>query len=289
MSFLTRSCIPLAISVGLAVSLSMASTSAKKSSQQEERNVDKGTYKNEPIEIVGLKNKKGKFKLGQKIKDDDEWLDGLTVTVANRTSKTISSVVIDVIFHRPENDRTSNDPPYVYTLHFSANPFFPEYELRDKSKVIRPGEAVDITVSEEDYRQIKEFLRQAEYPASIKRVQLVIKAVGYEDGTIWSGGTTFKRDPNNPNRILEEEEKSGREQQLPAGFLAAGLYGPTRFFIANAAWVACSGADVRGVWEERLAAEGVVRRDIPTGRASDVLEGLRHAQHEQYRQEQPTL
>ncbi len=32
---------------------------------------------------------------------------------------------------------SSNGAPYVYTLHFSANPFFPEYELRDKSKVIK--------------------------------------------------------------------------------------------------------------------------------------------------------
>lgn len=224
----------------------MASASAGKFSQQEERKVEKDAFRNEPIEIVGMKNRKGKFKLSQKITDDDEWLENFSVTVVNRSGKTITGVVIDIIFHRPENDGKSNDPPYVYTLHFSANPFFPEYELRDRSKVIKPGEAVDITVSEEDYRQNKEFLRQAEYTAGIKRVQLVIKAVGYEDGTIWSGGTTFRRDPNNPNRILEEEEKSGREQQLPAGFLAAGLYEPARPYIVNAAWIEPAPAQMLG-------------------------------------------
>ncbi|HKG12143.1 MAG TPA: hypothetical protein VKB12_02350 [Pyrinomonadaceae bacterium] len=221
MSSLTRSFTALAISVGLAVGLSIAPSSAKKSGQQEERKVEKDASKNEPIEIVGLKNKKGKFKLSQKLTDDDDWLDGFAVTVVNRSSKTITSVVIDVIFPRPENHKTSNDPPYVYTLHFSANPFFPEYELRDKSKVIRPGETVDITVSDEDYRQNNVFLRQVEYPTRIKRIELVLKTVGYEDGTIWEGGTMFKRDPNNPNRIIEEEEKSGREQQPPAGFLSS--------------------------------------------------------------------
>ncbi len=216
MPFLTRSCIPLAVSVGLAVSLSMASSSAKRAVRQDERRVEKDTFKNEPIEIVGLKNKKGKFKLRQKIKDDDDWLDGFTVTVVNRTSKTISSVVIDVIFNRPENHKTSGDPPYVYRLHFSANPFFPEYQLRDKSKVIRPGEEADLVISDEDYRQNSEFLRQAGYVLGVKRLDLVINAVGYEDGTIWSGGTMFKRDPNDPNRILEEEENPAGSNKLPA-------------------------------------------------------------------------
>lgn len=209
MSFLTRSCIPLAVSAGLAAALSVAPSNAWKVGQQDERRVEKGTFKNEPIEIVGLKNKKGKFKLGQKINDDDGWLDGFTVTVVNRTSKTISSVVIDVIFPRPENHKTSGDPPYVYRLHFSAVPFFPEYQLRDKSKVIRPGEEADLVISDEDYKQNNEFLRQAGYVLGVKRLDLVINAVGYEDGTIWSGGSMFKRDPNDPNRILEEEEQPG--------------------------------------------------------------------------------
>lgn len=207
MPFLTRSCIPLAISVGLLVSPSLATSSAGKPTQQNEHKVDKRGYKNEPIEIVGLKNKKGKFKLNQKFMEDDDWLDGFAVTVVNRTSKTITSVVITIIFPRPENHKTSNDPPYVYALHFSANPFFPEYELRDKSKVIKPGEAIDIAVSDEDYRQNNIFLNQVEYPTSIKRIELVLDTVGYEDGTIWSGGTMFKRDPNNPNKILEEKEE----------------------------------------------------------------------------------
>src|ERR1700749_2209464 len=199
MSFLTRSCTLLAIALGLAFSPGTGASNAKRSSQQEERKVEKGAYKNEPIEIVGLKNKKGKFKLSQKINDDDEWLDGFAVTVVNRTPKTITSVVITVIFHRPGGDRTYNDLPFVYTLHFSANPFFPEYESRDKTKVIRPGESADIAVSDEDYRQNKEFLKQAGYPPDVKRVELIIDTVGYEDGTIWSGGSMFKRDPKDPN------------------------------------------------------------------------------------------
>jgi hypothetical protein len=231
MSFLTRSCIPLAISLGLLVSPSLATSSARKLTQHEERKVKKDTYKNEPIEIVGLKNKKGKFKLNQKLADDDDWLDGFAVTVVNRTSKTISSVVITMIFHRPENHKTSNDPPYVYTLHFSANPFFPEYELRDKSKVIKPGESIDIAVSDEDYRQNNIFLRQVEYPASIKRVELVLDTVGYEDGTIWSGGTMFKHDPNNPNRILEEKEarnSSATSRRSPPHRSASGATASSR-------------------------------------------------------------
>lgn len=242
MSFLTRSCVPLLVLVGLAVSLSMASPSAGKVGRQDERRVEKDKFKNEPIEIVGLKNKKGKFKLNQKIDDDDEWLDGFGVTVVNRTQKTITSVVITIVFHRPGSDNPYNDLPFVYTLHFSANPFFPEYQLRDKTKVIRPGESADIVVSDDDYRQNKEFLKQAGYPPDVKRVDLLIDTVGYEDGTIWSGGSMFKRDPKDPNKILEEEEKSGRERQAPAGFLAAYAR-----FIPSLG-VGSAGADPRSVW-----------------------------------------
>jgi hypothetical protein len=225
----------------------VAPSSAGRATQQEERRVEKDTSKNEPVEIVGLKNRKGKFKLGQKVKDDDDWLDGFTITVVNRTSKTISSVVIDVIFNRPENHKTSGDPPYVYTLHFSADPFFPEYQLRDKSKVIRPGEEADLVISDEDYRQNNSFLRQAGYVLGVKRLDLVIKTVGYEDGTIWQGGTMFRRDPNDPNRILEEEEQSGGGQQPAAGFLALKWSGERRrVSFVRAAWAAPAPAQTSG-------------------------------------------
>ena len=214
----------------LTLCLSLTPAGAVRPGRQEERRVDKDTFRNEPIEIVGLKNKKGKFKLGQKITDDDNWLDGFTLTVVNRSSKNIDSLVIDIWFPRPANHKTSSDPPYFYTLHFNPHPLFPEYALRDRTKVIRPGETADLVISDEDYQQNLRYLAQAAYPPSIKRVELVIHTVGFEDGTVWMGGPVRKRDPKNPYKLLDEEEQtSGRERRRPAKFFAPAPPAPASF------------------------------------------------------------
>ena len=60
-----------------------------------------------------------------------------------------------------------------------------------------PDETVDLTLT--DYDGMMEFLKQTNYRASIKDLELEISMVIFDDGTKWSGGRLYRRDPNNPD------------------------------------------------------------------------------------------
>jgi hypothetical protein len=45
-------------------------------------------------------------------------------------------------------------------------------------------------------------LTDLKYPAAIKEVILRVRTVGFDDGTVWSSGSTFRRDPNNSGKWI---------------------------------------------------------------------------------------
>jgi hypothetical protein len=189
----------------LAFGASISLTGIGFAGQEPDRMVDKATLPGEPVRITGMKTRnKGEIKFRKQFAAGDEWVGGFTILVQNISGKTITTLAIDAIFHRPDNQSSRENPAFVYTFNFGPNPFFPEYSLRDKSKVIKPGETVELSLPDEDYEFIKNALKQMKYPASVKRVELMIHTVGFEDGTVWSGGSRFYRDPNDPDKLIKD-------------------------------------------------------------------------------------
>jgi hypothetical protein len=63
---------------------------------------------------------------------------------------------------------------------------------------------------------IKDALEETGYPTKIKRVELVVREVGFEDGSVLRGGTFFMQDPANPDdptKKVRVPEPSGAENQ----------------------------------------------------------------------------
>jgi hypothetical protein len=229
--------------------------------QEPDRVVDQFTAPGEPVAIVGLKTKKkGEVKFRKRFAEDDDWIGGLTIVVKNNSGKTVSALAIDATYRRPEEQESSRPAPdtLAYTYHYGPNPFFPEYALRDKTRVIRPGETAELNIPDENYQAIKDSLRQLRYPASVKRVELMIHTVGFEDGTIWSGGSWFYRDPDNPARIIRGEPEQGRARNGPAKFffaLSAYRGGFLKGAFLNASWPA------EPAQEEGCGSGGFTQRD----------------------------
>lgn len=167
-----------------------------------------------------MKNKKNRLKLNEQFLEDDDWLDGLTVTVVNTSGKTITSLKLDLTFLRPENHETTNDPPLGYPLQFNPSPFSPEHAARERTRIVRPGESIDLILRDDEYEGIKRFLKQLNYPDGVHRVEVMIHTVGFEDGTVWGAGTTFHPDPVKPDKLVPEPEPEplGRAHKRPAGF-----------------------------------------------------------------------
>lgn len=189
--------------------------------QEQDRVVDQFAAPGEPVAIVGLKTKKGgEVKFRRRFTEDDDWIGGLTIVVKNNSGKTVSALAVDATYRRPDEQESSKPAPdtLAYTYHYGPNPFFPEYALRDRTRVIRPGESAELLISDENFQAIKDSLKQLKYPAGVKRVELMIHTVGFEDGTIWSGGSWFYRDPDNPARILRGEPEQARGKKALQSF-----------------------------------------------------------------------
>lgn len=164
---------------------------------QQDRTVTKKPWRVEPVKVVAARNKKKEnIEIAKAFDDDDDWLDGFTVTVVNNSDKTVTAMNIEMVFRRELGD---NRPPLAEGLYFGPSPSGLDYLHRDPNKVIKPGKTVELSLSAENYEGLKRFLQQAGYATSIKRVELVIREVGFEDGSVLQAGTLFLPDPNHPN------------------------------------------------------------------------------------------
>src|SRR6266404_4357772 len=162
-----------------------------------ERTVVRKPWRIEPVKVIAAKNKKkGNIEIGKTFDDDDDWLAGFTVTVVNNYDKTVTAMVVDMVFRRDPGDMR---PPLAWPLNFGPHPFSPEYLHRDPNKVIKVGETADLHLTPEDYSYLKRALQQTGFPVSAKRVEIVISDVGFEDGSLFHRGTFYVQDPNNPN------------------------------------------------------------------------------------------
>jgi hypothetical protein len=67
-----------------------------------------------------IRNKHGKVFKGGKFEDDDEWMNGLTVSVRNKSDKALTYVQVTPDFPKVENSSESEEPPLAYFLNFGT-------------------------------------------------------------------------------------------------------------------------------------------------------------------------
>lgn len=167
-----------------------------------ERTVVRRPWRVEPVKIVALKNKKkANIEIAKPFDDDDDWLDGFTVTVTNIWGQPITAVTIEMVFRTEAGDTR---PPVAQSLHFGLSPFRPEYLHRDPNKVIKVGETAELRLTPENYQILKELLVLKGY-ATVNKVELQIGEVGFEDGSAYLSGGFWLPDPNSPNDPTNEE------------------------------------------------------------------------------------
>lgn len=178
-------------------------------SPRRERIVVRKAWPAEAVKVVAVKTKKkADIELGGAFEDDDDWLEGFTVTVANNSNKMVTVMEVEMIFPREPGDTRS---PLAHSLHFGPSPSSPEYVHRDPKKVLKVGKSVDLYLDPQSYKRVKSDLQRTGYPEDIKGVELVIREVGFEDGSMILAGTLYLQDPASPN----DPEKKIRAPNLP--------------------------------------------------------------------------
>jgi len=201
------------IGVSLIFAMWLANGSAK--SQPPDRIVVKKPWPNEPVRIVAVKTKrKANLEIGKSFADDDDWLDGFTVTVQNNYHKTVTAMTISMVFSRERGDTRS---ALAWNMHLGPSPMTREYKDRDPNRVIKVKNTTELSLSPEDYLILKHDFEELGY-STIKRVELEIREVGFADGSMLYSGTFYLQDPAYPNdptkKIKAPEPASAQNRQL---------------------------------------------------------------------------
>ena len=206
--------------VGVTLVLAAWLVDSRANSQQPDRIVVRKPWPVEPVKVVAVKTKnKANVEIGEAFVEDDDWLDGFKVKVVNNYHKTVTVMTISMVFRRDPGDIR---PPLGWELHFGPSAMTPEYKDRDPNKVVKAGETVELGVSPEDYRLLKATFEETGYPTKITRVELVVREVGFEDGSVLYSGTFFLQDPANPDdptkkvRVPEPSGGSKPKYEVPA-------------------------------------------------------------------------
>jgi len=167
--------------------------------QEHDRMIEKLSFPNEPVKISVVKTKKGEVNIGKKFNDETDWLKGLKIIVENTSGKPVSYVRVKLSFPRPENHETSKQNPYSESLEYGVDPVATEgVEITDQIQAIAPGKSIELIMPDEAYAGTKALLKELKFPENIKRVIVMVEAVGFEDGTAWNGGQFWRRDPASP-------------------------------------------------------------------------------------------
>lgn len=163
--------------------------------QQRDRLVLTRAWPIEPVKIVAIKTKnKAMVERGKPFNDDDDWFDGLTLTLANNYDKTVTALTIELIFTEDGGPM----PPWSWDLNFGPSPKTPEYLHRDPNKVIKIGQSVELGLSKERYQGLREGLKNSGNTRTITQVEIEIKEVGFEDGSMVQEGRLYLQDPAYP-------------------------------------------------------------------------------------------
>lgn len=172
--------------------------------QDKEREIKKMNWPKEPVKIGKLKAKGAIIALGEKFHAEDDWLKGLTFSVKNTSEKTITYLEIELSF--PRDKSAQAEPDAHDRIMYGQYPALPGEIAtpHPDQPPLRPGETVDVVLK--DYDGIRDFLNQTHYPVSIKRLEVSVGDVVFDDGTKWSGGGLFRRDPDNPGGWMRIKE-----------------------------------------------------------------------------------
>lgn len=156
----------------------------------------------EPVEIGDIKIKGKSVKFEDRVEGDDTWLREVTLKVRNKSKKAITYLRLDftfpetastgkVLFHQVFGGRRSDVP----TLR--GNP----------PLLLMPNQSTEVSLAAE-FDELKRLIEpRHSRVGAINEINVRLGEVMFEDGTLYSGGAIFKRNPDesDPRKWLRVE------------------------------------------------------------------------------------
>jgi hypothetical protein len=162
---------------------------------------------NEPLGITDAKVNGLSVSFDKTFLGDDDWISTIVISVKNTSHKRILFASIQLQFPR----RDPKDRFFVFEM-FQGN-----WSLQGRAPTpderligIAPGETAGIQFSNEQFSGLRKFLAETHYPSSVERLDIRVDKVIFEDDSMWSRGSTLRRDPNNSETWINSDLRSGK-------------------------------------------------------------------------------
>ena len=176
--------------------------------QKKERMVKQSLYRNQPVEIVGVKIKGVSINPKQKFNEADDWLDDVAITLKNTISRPIAYVSILVTAPHVKADGTlttlpDGEPVHVATqIVYGIKPSLPDDPSPIYVVPLQPNETVTLKLGLRSVNDLFSLLRERNSSIDISELTLRVYEVCFEGDAahMWSAGTMLRRDPKNPQR-----------------------------------------------------------------------------------------
>ena len=158
------------------------------------------SYSRKPIiKISQLKVSEKTKNFGESFDEGENWLKNLSFKLENQSGKRIVYLQVNVNF--PETRASGNmmSFPIVFgqfpdIVNYSKNPPF----------LLKPDDSIEVSLNK-DYDELLRFINTRTHISSLRKVELEIGFIIFDDKTAWSAGSFSRQDPNNPGRYIDIE------------------------------------------------------------------------------------
>lgn len=160
--------------------------------QNHEKSITKPfNRKNEPIELTDLKVRDKSINLNQAFNDEIDWLKNFSFKIKNKSNKAITYVQLDIDF--PETKATGNI--MMHQIFLGQREDF-KFTLDNPPLYLQPNGSTDISLASR-HDAIKRFIETRKSPIeNINKIVIRVGEVMFEDGTLYTGGGLFRRNPD---------------------------------------------------------------------------------------------
>lgn len=129
---------------------------------------------------------------------DADWLNHLTIKIKNKSGKTITWMLVNVLF--PEVTKDGSVAMHQIFLGVYPDAPLPRPELR-----LAPNETFEIPLSAkyEEIRHLVNVIGSGMPIENVSKVEIQFHAALFDDGTRFETGEMFRRDPNDPHKWIK--------------------------------------------------------------------------------------
>lgn len=190
--------------VVLRVAITSRPVLVEASPQSDQRKLLEEAYSSNPqVRVTKLKIGSNTRRFNEEFDESDDWPRRLALEVENIATKPITYLQVNLNF--PETKSSGN--MMSYGIVFGVRENLGTSIVANKPLRLMPGEKLQITLDNE-YDKLERFIQIRHKMNQIRKAQVEIGFIVFEDGTAWAAGDFLRPDSYNPRHYINVGPKA---------------------------------------------------------------------------------